>query len=77
MEERILKALCEKGIEYITDENVAMRSTFKIGGVSALSVYPKSVCDLCDAVKILKSAGVKYEMIGNASNMLFAFVRCL
>ena len=75
MEERILKALCEKGIEYITDENVAMRSTFKIGGVSALSVYPKSVCDLCDAVKILKSAGVKYEMIGNASNMLFAFDR--
>ena len=75
MEERILKALCEKGIEYITDENVAMRSTFKIGGVSALSVYPKSVCDICDAVKILKSAGVKYEMIGNASNMLFAFDR--
>lgn len=75
MEERILKALCEKGIEYITDENVAMRSTFKIGGVSALSVYPKSVCDLCDAVKILKSAGVKYEIIGNASNMLFAFDR--
>ena len=75
MEERILKALCEKGIEYITDENVAMRSTFKIGGVSALSVYPKSVCDLCDAVKILKSAGVKCEMIGNASNMLFAFDR--
>lgn len=75
MEEKILKALCEKGIEYITDENVAMRSTFKIGGVSALSVYPKSVCDLCDAVKILKSAGVKYEMIGNASNMLFAFDR--
>lgn len=75
MEERILKAICEKGIEYITDENVAMRSTFKIGGVSALSVYPKSVCDLCDAVKILKSAGVKYEIIGNASNMLFAFDR--
>jgi UDP-N-acetylmuramate dehydrogenase len=75
MEERILKSLCEKGIEYITDENVAMRSTFKIGGVSALSVYPKSVCDLCDAVKILKSAGVKYEIIGNASNMLFAFDR--
>lgn len=75
MEERILKALCEKGIEYITDENVAMRSTFKIGGVSALSVYPKSVCNLCDAVKILKSAGVKYEIIGNASNMLFAFER--
>lgn len=75
MEERILKALCEKGIEYITDENVAMRSTFKIGGVSALSVYPKSVYDLCDAVKILKSAGVKYEIIGNASNMLFAFDR--
>lgn len=75
MEERILKALCEKGIEYITDENVAMRSTFKIGGVSALSVYPKSVCNLCDAVKILKSAGVKYEIIGNASNLLFAFDR--
>lgn len=75
MEERILKALCEKGIEYITDENVAMRSTFKIGGVSAISVYPKSVCNLCDAVKILKSAGVKYEIIGNASNMLFAFDR--
>lgn len=75
MEERILRALCEKGIEYITDENVAMRSTFKIGGVSALSVYPKSVCDLCDAVKILKSTGVKYEIIGNASNLLFAFDR--
>ena len=75
MEQKILDALSEQGIEFTIDENVAMRSTFKVGGVASLSIYPRSADDICSAVTLLKDAGVKYEIIGNASNTLFAFER--
>ena len=70
-----LAELDEKGIAYALDENVASRSTFKIGGVAAVALYPDTVDKLCEALSVLRGAGVKYEVIGNASNTLFAFDR--
>lgn len=65
--------LIEKGIKYATDESVAMRSSFKIGGRAAFAVFPKNVDELCDAALAAHGLGIKLEVIGNASNILFAF----
>ena len=65
--------LIEKGIRYATDESVAMRSSFKIGGKAAFAVFPKTVDELCDAALAAHGLGIKLEVIGNASNILFAF----
>lgn len=65
--------LVEKGISYAADESVAMRSSFKIGGRAALAVFPKTVDELCNAALEAHRLGIKLEVIGNASNILFAF----
>ena len=70
--EKILEKL---KIEYRKNENVARFSTFKIGGVSDFAIFPKSAEELCLVVRSARECGVKYEVIGNASNILFAFDR--
>ena len=62
-------------IEYRKDEAVARYSTFKIGGISAFALFPISADELCMAINSARECGVKYEVIGNASNILFAFDR--
>ena len=69
------KILEDLKIEYKKDENVARFSTFKIGGVSAFAIFPKSAEELCLAIRSARDCGVKYEVIGNASNILFSFDR--
>ena len=71
--ERIIEALAATGIEYAADSLVAARSSFKIGGCAALAVFPKSERELADALSLIDGEGVRCEIIGNASNLLFAF----
>lgn len=71
-----LECLLKNGkIEYRKDEDVSRYSTFKIGGVSAFAVFPSSADELCTAIKSALECGIKYEVVGNASNVLFAFDR--
>ena len=65
--------LTQKGISYSVDEPVALRSSFKIGGVAAFAIFPKSAQELCDAIFGAYNFGIKFEVVGNASNILFAF----
>lgn len=71
--EKVLKILKDGNIAFSTDENVAARSTFKVGGIAVLTVYPKNADELIAAIKALDASGVKLEVIGNASNTLFGF----
>ena len=70
--ERLLK---ENKIKYIRDDAVAARSTFKIGGSSDISVFPKNTDELRFSLLEARRLGIKTEVIGNASNLLFAFER--
>lgn len=65
--------LTKNRIKHEVDYCVAMRSTFKIGGIASVAVFPKTVDELCDTVASAYELGVKFEIIGNASNILFAF----
>ena len=72
---RLESALTEQKIKYSLDDSVAKRSSFKIGGISAISIFPKTTQELCCAVNSAHELGIKFEIIGNASNILFAFER--
>lgn len=71
--EKALALLEGEGIVCKKNENIANKSSFKIGGVVALALFPDSKEKLICALSVLKSEGIRYEVIGNASNLLFAF----
>ena len=63
----------ESRIPYKRDVSIAQYSTFKSGGRAALAVFPRSREELIEALRILLREGVRAEIVGNASNVLFAF----
>ena len=60
-----------KGIE--TKENLPLSkySTFKIGGKCDIAVFPKNTEEFICAVNTLTDSGVRFDVIGNGSNILF------
>lgn len=70
---RVLDRLNEEKIPFREEINAASFSSFKVGGIAELAIFPRNREELIRAVKILTESGVKYEIIGNASNLLFAF----
>ena len=65
--------LSEKKIKYFCDMSVGKYSSFKIGGIAAIAIFPATVDELCYALRMTKELQIKFEVIGNASNILFAF----
>ncbi len=61
------------GIEYLQNESTARFSTFKVGGTSDLCVFPRSTEQLIAVLRELYDRKMRFEVIGNASNVLFAF----
>ena len=69
----ILDSLRNENIEFCENSDTACRSSFKIGGKVALALFPKSIDQLIFCVRLLDENNVKFEIFGNASNVLFAF----
>lgn len=46
-------------------------SSFKIGGNADIAVFPKSINEFISVVNILRDSGTRFNVIGNASNILF------
>lgn len=75
LDQSLISELERNGILFRLDENVAQRSNFKVGGVAALTVYPESSDELVNALRVLKAYDLRYEVLGNCSNILFGFER--
>lgn len=60
-----------KGIE--TKENLPLSrySSFKIGGECDVAVFPKNNEEFISAINFLTESGVRFDVIGNGSNILF------
>lgn len=56
-------------IKYNVD--LSKYSSFKVGGIADRCVFPKSSDELIQAVRLLKKNGERFDVIGNASNILF------
>lgn len=63
--------LCEKiGCEYITDAMLKDYTSFKIGGVADIMVFPDKVCKLSEIVNYTFQNGIPSFVIGKGSNLL-------
>lgn len=71
----------ENIINYITENNIgkyeknvslAHHTTYKVGGIAKLFVYPKDKDKLILLLKKLKNDNIKYKVLGNGSNTLFS-----
>ena len=63
-----------KGIENITcieNDSLAARSTMRVGGTSAISVFPSCAESLCQVIGAAKKSGTKFNVIGKGSNVIF------
>ena len=64
--------LLKHGIEYKIDEPLSKHSSFKIGGNADIAIFPKSEQELAIALEACALRGIKYTVIGNATNVLFS-----
>ena len=60
-------------IDFRENESVASRSSFKVGGIVRIAIFPDSREKLITVISELKRQNIKFEVVGNASNVLFAF----
>lgn len=69
----LIERLNNADVAFKENENIASRSSFKIGGVAKIAIFPDTAEKLICALNALDDEGIKVEIIGNASNILFAF----
>lgn len=69
----IIQKIKEENICKI-DEGVSLSklTTYRVGGKASCIGYPKDINELVNLLKLLKSNGVKYKLLGNGSNLLFS-----
>ena len=70
--EELKQKLAAAAIPYRENEPLAAHCTFKIGGPARLFLQPATQAQLCQAVELCSQAGVRYYLLGNGSNILFA-----
>lgn len=71
MTEKLLNRFRDKGIDCRADIPLSTYSSFRIGGVGELGVFPGSVEELIFCISELRTAGLEYRIIGKGSNILF------
>lgn len=71
----------QKLIEFISNNNIgkyeenvnlSKHTTYRVGGIAKLFVYPKSREKLIILLRELKDKKIKYKVLGNGSNTLFS-----
>ena len=67
----IEKALAAQSIRCEREVSLRTLSSFRIGGIAPLVVYPSNIGEMVGTVLFLHGKDVPYEVIGNGSNLLF------
>ena len=70
--EQFKQQLQAVGIPFRENEPLAAHCTFKIGGPADVFVMPANEVQLCQAVALCRQQNVRYYLLGNGSNILFA-----
>ncbi len=68
----LLSALNERGIAYKTEYSLREHVSFRVPCDASLVLFPATEQQMCDALAILDTAGVRTEILGRGSNVLFA-----
>lgn len=71
----MVQFLTEQHIFFIENYKTASHSTFRIGGEARLAVFPCDRRQMTDVLAFLSEEELPFEVLGNASNVLFSFER--
>ena len=71
MRDELLKFFEKNGVEYRVDVNLKERSTFRIGGICALGLFPDSVEKAALCIRELRKMEEPFFIVGRGSNILF------
>ena len=69
--ENIVRDLEKTNVRFCLDYDTSLASSFRVGGRAELAVFPKNAQELLTALSLASRDGVRSEVIGNASNLLF------
>lgn len=58
--------------KYLENVDLSKYTTYKVGGIARLMVYPKDEKKLILLLRELKSTNIKYKVLGKGSNVLFS-----
>ena len=67
-----LEEICNSEADFTFECEMKNYTTFHIGGKASLAVFPHTRKALCDIAEYLSVNNIKYVVIGNGSNVLFA-----
>ena len=67
----VIRQLQEQDILFETNVSLKTKTWIKTGGVTALWITPSSVEKLVEAIHILQSEKVKFELVGHTSNVYY------
>ncbi len=71
--EKIVNEIMRKNIGDIkVNPSLSRYTTYRVGGVARLIVYPKNIDSLISLMKIINDHDIKYFILGNGSNVLFS-----
>ena len=70
--ERLRTALEQSGVLTETDCLLSHHSTFRIGGIADLAIFPKNAQELIETIRLCRKSETRTAVIGNGSNVLFA-----
>lgn len=69
----IIKKIEELKIgKYLLDEPLSKHTTYKVGGIAKIIIYPSDSKKLIELLKLLNCFKIKYMILGNGSNVLFS-----
>ena len=60
------------GIAFSTETRLSDHSTFRIGGIAALTAFPKSTDEIICAIRAARETETDFITVGNGSNILFS-----
>jgi len=60
------------GIDHFSDYKLSQVSSFRIGGIADLVIFPKNNEEFIKTVSLAKDNNIRFEVIGNGSNVLFS-----
>ncbi len=68
----LTKKLNAHGIAFSTEARLSDHSTFRIGGMATLMVFPKSTYEIIDTICAARETETDFITVGNGSNILFS-----
>jgi UDP-N-acetylmuramate dehydrogenase len=68
--EQIITQFKKMKVNVKTDEVLSSYTSFKVGGVADIMVFPTTIKQICKTIKFLNSNKIKWIILGNCTNVL-------